>query len=127
MSPTVEGVFVWFPMACAVLFVGHYARRRLREGLSAWQVLTDRNFLIVFLYTGALLAIYLSCFYFFYLVPQTPAPTPGDSASRRRDYHCVRLVSVRQHLVRVAASYLGTRCSGNFGVECPEISGQEDV
>lgn len=78
MSLAVEAIFVWFPMMCSALFVGHYARRRLREGLSVLGVLTDRNFLIVFLYTGALLAIYLSCFYFFYLAPRPPAPVPEE-------------------------------------------------
>lgn len=74
MSLAVETIFVWLPMIGSALFVGHYARRRLREGLSVLEVLTDRNFLIVLLYTGALLAIYLSCFYFFYLAPRPPAP-----------------------------------------------------
>ena len=91
MSPTVEGTFVWFPMACAVLFVGYYTRRRLREGLSIWEVLTDRDFLIVFLYTGALLAIYLSCFHFFCVAPRQRAPSPVDSASRWGGSHSVRV------------------------------------
>lgn len=63
-------------MACSVLFVGHYTRRRLRDGLSFFEVLKDRSFLIVFFYTGALLSIYLSCFYFFYLLPRLPLLEP---------------------------------------------------
>lgn len=89
MSPTVEVIFVWLPMACAVLFVGHYARRRLREGLSVWKVLTDRDFLTVFLYTGALLAIYLSCFHFFFVASRQRTPSPVDSASRWVGSHSV--------------------------------------
>ncbi len=76
MHPVVEVLFVWIPMICSVLFVCYYTRRRLRDGLSFFEVLTDRNFLIVFFYTGALLSIYLSCFYFFYLLPRLPVLDP---------------------------------------------------
>ncbi len=74
MSPAVELVCVWAPLALGAAFVCRYGLRRVREGLSPLMVLTDRNFLVVLLYTGALLSIYLSCLYFFYLVPQLPVP-----------------------------------------------------
>ena len=64
-------------MVCSVLFVGYYTRRRLRDGLSFLEVLKDRGFLIVFFYTGALLSIYLSCFYFFYLLPRLQVLDPA--------------------------------------------------
>ena len=69
MSPSIEVIFVWLPIIASVVFVIHFARRRLHEGLSLVQMLIDQKFLIVFLYSGSLLAIYLSCFYFFYLGP----------------------------------------------------------
>ena len=66
MSPAVEIFFVWMPMIAAVAFVAMFARRCYREGLTLIQILTDRRFMTVFFYTGALLAIYLSTFHFFY-------------------------------------------------------------
>jgi hypothetical protein len=50
----------------AIVFVGWFARKCAREGLGVLEVLLDRRFMMVFLYTGALLAIYLSTFHFFY-------------------------------------------------------------
>lgn len=81
MSPAVELVCVWVPLALGVAFVCRYGLRRVREGLSPLMVLMDRNFLVVFLYTGALLSIYLSCLYFFYLVPKLPAPAQPGTGS----------------------------------------------
>ncbi len=66
MPPAVEIVFVWLPIALSVGFVGWYLRRRVREGLTLFAALLDRNFMLVFFYSGALLAIYLSTFHFFY-------------------------------------------------------------
>lgn len=67
MSLTVEVLFVWLPIIASAVFVGWFAIRLLREGLAPSSVLLDRRFLMVFLYTGALLAIYLSTFRFFYV------------------------------------------------------------
>lgn len=67
MTPAVELAFVWTPIAASVTFVVWFAWRCLREGLSFMQMLIDRRFMTVFFYTGALLAIYLSTFRFFYL------------------------------------------------------------
>ncbi len=66
MPPTVEIVFVWAPIAFSIGFVSWYLRRRIREGLTLFTALLDRNFMLVFFYSGALLAIYLSTFHFFY-------------------------------------------------------------
>ncbi len=66
MSLVVEVLCVWLPIAGAVVFVAWFAGKCFREGLGVLQVLLDRRFMTVFLYTGALLAIYLSTFYFFY-------------------------------------------------------------
>lgn len=66
MSPLVEVVFVWVPIVGSVVFVCWFARKCSREGLRPLQVLLDRRFMMVFLYTGALLAIWLSTFHFFY-------------------------------------------------------------
>ena len=38
----------------------------MREELTLFAALLDRNFMLVFFYSGALLAIYLSTFHFFY-------------------------------------------------------------
>lgn len=53
-------------MIASLLFVVHFAGRCREEGLTVLQTLTDRRFMTVFFYTGALLAIYLSTFRFFY-------------------------------------------------------------
>ena len=66
MNPVVEVLFVWIPIIGSVVFVGWFARKCAREGLGVLEVLLDRRFMMVFLYTGALLAIYLSTFHFFY-------------------------------------------------------------
>ena len=66
MPPYVEIIFVWVPMIASVAFVTWFIRRCRREGMRALEILTDRRFMTVFFYTGALLAIYLSTFHFFY-------------------------------------------------------------
>ena len=66
MSPAVEFVFVWIPIAASIVFVVWFALRCRSEGLTLARMLIDRRFMTVFLYTGALLAIYLSTFRFFY-------------------------------------------------------------
>lgn len=66
MSPVVEVVFVWIPIAASIVFVVSFALRCRNEGLTLLQMLLNRRFMTVFLYTGALLAIYLSTFRFFY-------------------------------------------------------------
>lgn len=66
MPPAVEIVFVWTPILLSAGFVGWYLRRRMRAGLALPAALLDRDFMLVFFYSGALLAIYLSTFHFFY-------------------------------------------------------------
>lgn len=67
MSPVAEVVLVWVPMGCAAIFVAWFAWRCYCEGQSLFEIMLDRRFLTVFMYTGALLAIYLSSIYFFYV------------------------------------------------------------
>lgn len=66
MTPIVEIVFVWVPIIASIAFVVHFATRCRKDGLTPIQILLNRRFMIVFFYTGALLAIYLSTFRFFY-------------------------------------------------------------
>ena len=65
MGPFAEAVFVWFPTLGAAGFVAWFAWRCYREGVPLLRILIDRRFLTVFLYSGALLAIYLSSVWFF--------------------------------------------------------------
>lgn len=44
-------------------------RRRLEAGVPALHLPFDGKFLMGVLYTGALLTIYLSCYYFFFRLP----------------------------------------------------------
>lgn len=44
-------------------------RRRLEAGVALLDLPLDGKFLIGVLYTGALLTIYLSCYYFFFRLP----------------------------------------------------------
>ena len=44
-------------------------RRRLEAGVPPLQLPFDGKFLMGVLYTGALLTIYLSCYYFFFRLP----------------------------------------------------------
>ena len=66
MTPAVEIIFVWAPMIGSVALVLWFAYRCRCQGMSLTEIVIDRRFLMVFLYTGALLAIYLSTFHFFY-------------------------------------------------------------
>lgn len=66
MTPAIELVFVWIPIIASVTFVIWFARRCRREGLGIREMMIDRRFMTVFFYTGALLAIYLSTFRFFF-------------------------------------------------------------
>jgi len=65
VGPVSEAVFVWFPTIGAAAFVAWFAWRCYREGVPPLRILLDRRFLMVFVYTGALLAIYLSSVWFF--------------------------------------------------------------
>ena len=66
MSVRVEILFVWVPILASIGLVSWFWHKICREGLTFFQALSDRRFLMVFLYTGSLLAIYLSTFHFFY-------------------------------------------------------------
>ncbi|MDE0104415.1 MAG: hypothetical protein OXN89_18740 [Bryobacterales bacterium] len=80
MSWPVEVIFVWFPIVASVAFVVWFGVKMCLDGTAPVHVLVDRRFLTVFLYTGALLAIYLSSFHFFYVgltsEPSRQVPPP---------------------------------------------------
>ena len=80
MGPVAEAVFVWFPTIGAAAFVVWFALRCYLEGVPPMQILIDRRFLMVVVYTGALWAIYLSSVWFFSMgvrrfVPEEPNVT----------------------------------------------------
>ncbi len=49
-------------------------RRRLEAGVAPLDLPFDGKFLMGVVYTGALLTIYLSCYYFFFRLPSLQAP-----------------------------------------------------
>jgi hypothetical protein len=55
-------------LALALLVV----RRRLEAGVAPLELPFDGKFLMGLLYTGALLTIYLSCYYFFFPIASRP-------------------------------------------------------
>ena len=62
-SPVVIPCVAAFALAMLVV------RRRLEAGVSLLSLPFDIKFLMGVLYTGALLTIYLSCYYFFFRLP----------------------------------------------------------
>ena len=55
------------PLLLGVVLVMRVIQLRLRDGVRPVELLLDRKFLMAFFYTGALLAIYLSCIHFYSL------------------------------------------------------------
>lgn len=53
------------PLLLGVALVARVVHLRLQDGVRPLEVPFDRKFLIAFFYTGALLAIYLSCIHFY--------------------------------------------------------------
>jgi hypothetical protein len=60
---------VLVPCAAAFGLALLVVRRRLEAGVSPLELPFDGKFLMGVLYTGALLTIYLSCYYFFFRMP----------------------------------------------------------
>ncbi len=58
---------ILIPLALGVLLLLRVVQVRLRDGVRPWEVPFDRVFLMSVFYTGALLAIYLSCIHFYRL------------------------------------------------------------
>ena len=56
---------VFGPIALGLLLISYVAVKRLEDGVPIWRVPLDFKFLSAFMYTGALLAIYLSYYNFF--------------------------------------------------------------
>lgn len=76
-----SAALIWVPILAAVVFVAVVWGRRAREGGGPLALITDRGALIAFFYSGALLAIYLSCLHFFYFrtLGLPPAFRPGEA------------------------------------------------
>ena len=53
------------PIFVAVVLVAYVIGQRLGDGVPISGLLIDRKFLISFFYSGALVAIWLSCYYFY--------------------------------------------------------------
>jgi uncharacterized membrane protein YbhN (UPF0104 family) len=64
-----ESAPVLLPCIAAVALALLVVRRRLEAGVTLLQLPLDGKFLTGVLYTGALLTIYLSCYYFFFRLP----------------------------------------------------------
>ena len=60
---------VVIPCVAAFVLAMLVVRRRLEAGVSLLHLPFDGKFLMGVLYTGALLTIYLSCYYFFFRLP----------------------------------------------------------
>ena len=60
------------PILLAVLLVIRIIQVRLRDGVRPLELPFDRKFLTAFFYTGALLAIYLSCVHFYTVALKRP-------------------------------------------------------
>jgi len=56
------------PLILGVGLVGWVLFQRVQEGLGPKELLSDRQFLTALFYTGALLAIYLSCVHYYNVV-----------------------------------------------------------
>ena len=76
-----NAALIWVPILAAIVFVAVVWGRRAREGGGVLALITDRGALIAFFYSGALLAIYLSCLHFFYFrtLGLPPAFRPGEA------------------------------------------------
>ena len=57
------------PIALGLLLISYVAVKRLEDDVPIWRLAFDFKFLSAFMYTGALLAIYLSYYYFFVQLP----------------------------------------------------------
>ena len=68
MEEALEAAPVIVPCLAAVALAALVVRRRLEAGVAALDLPFDGKFLMGLLYTGALLTIYLSCYYFFFRI-----------------------------------------------------------
>ena len=69
MGPLLDILPVAIPCIAAFALALLVVRRRLEAGVPALQLPFDGKFLMGVLYTGALLTIYLSCYYYFIRTP----------------------------------------------------------
>ena len=68
LADLLASVPVLAPCLAALALALLVVRRRLEAGVPPLQLPLDGKFLMGLLYTGALLTIYLSCYYFFFRV-----------------------------------------------------------
>lgn len=73
----VEFWAVIVPIVLAVVLVIWVAGRLLVEGVGLTALPADRRFLIAFFYSGALVAIWLSCYYFYGVLSRGGAAPGG--------------------------------------------------
>lgn len=66
MGDALETAPVIVPCIAALALAWLVVRRRLEAGVAPFELPFDGKFLMGVLYTGALLTIYLSCYYFFF-------------------------------------------------------------
>ena len=70
MSPGMfEALVVFGPIALGLLLISYVAVKRLEDGVPIYRLPLDFKLLSAFMYTGALLAIYLSYYFFFVQLP----------------------------------------------------------
>jgi len=60
---------IFGPIAVGLFLISYVAVKQIEDGLPIWRLPFDFKFLSAFMYTGALLAIYLSYYYFFVSLP----------------------------------------------------------
>jgi len=65
-----QGAPVVAPIVLGVLLVLYILGQRLADGVSLLDLPFDGKFLKGFLYTGALVAIWLSCYYYYRVLAQ---------------------------------------------------------
>ena len=68
MGEALEAAPVVVPCIAALALASLVVRRRLEAGVAPLQLPFDGKLLMGLLYTGALLTIYLSCYYFFFRI-----------------------------------------------------------
>jgi hypothetical protein len=66
LAEALDAAPVLAPCLLAFVLALLVVRRRLEAGVSPLDLPLDGKFLMGLLYTGALLTIYLSCYYFFF-------------------------------------------------------------
>ncbi|MBI1354515.1 MAG: hypothetical protein GC160_09220 [Acidobacteria bacterium] len=77
MGPTLGDLAVLTPIVAGVLLVAYVAGQRLADEVPLGRLPTDGKFLQAVIYTGALVAIWLSCYYFYGVLAKAGAGAPA--------------------------------------------------